>query len=92
MPTPEEWISAPRQDGVTADARNRRYLRRGQFPTDAESAYARWREANIVTLPGVTAEALEGFAKRIWLAGWRQRGEVAYEQPDYLEERRGRQP
>ena len=62
----------------------RRYLRRGQFPDDAESAYKRWRDtATDVALPeGMAADSFEEFVRTIWLAGWYGRGRVAYDEAD----------
>jgi len=61
-----------------------RYLRRGQFPDDAESAYNRWRDtAADVALPeGTAADSFDEFLKTTWLAGWYSRGRVAYDEAD----------
>jgi len=63
-----------------------RYLRRGYFPDDAESAYQRWRTAaTSITLPsGLAAQSCEELLKATWLAGWYTRGQVAYGEPDVL--------
>ena len=62
----------------------RTYPRRGYFPDDADSAYKRWRakEASVIPMSRVAANAFEVFVKPIWLAGWHARGEVAYGEPD----------
>jgi hypothetical protein len=62
------------------------YLRRGQYPDDAESAYVRWRaKATSTAEPsGVDAPWFEQLVKAMWLAGWYTRGEVGYGEPDML--------
>ncbi len=84
--TPGSWISeSPRRPHRIGPAM-KRYLRRGYFPDDADSAYMRWRATTTLTPPRPTrAKSLaefEQFVKSIWLAGWYQRGEVAYGEAD----------
>ena len=57
------------------------YPRRGVFPDDAESAYQRWREAELTALPRGSA-AEEALVTLSWMAGWHIRGQVMYGSPD----------